>query len=98
MYQSVQQYLLRQFLSTCFCPYLCRIMLILDLFRKNILNIIPLYFKVGKESKGNSFNILTHHLTWRNGVSYEKSRGEKPLVHGKAGVPTYEPRRHSLTV
>jgi hypothetical protein len=98
MYQLAQQYLLRQLLSTCFSPYLCYIMLILDLFRKSILNIIPLYFKVGKEIKGNSFNILTHHITRRNGVSYEKSRGEKPLVHGKAGVPTYEPRRHFLTV
>jgi len=48
--------------------------------------------------KGNCFNIFSLHITGRNGVSYEKSRGEKPLVHGKAGVPTYEPRRHSLTV
>jgi hypothetical protein len=48
--------------------------------------------------KGNGFNILSHHITGRNGVSYETSPGEKPLVHGKAGVPTYEPRHHSLTV
>jgi hypothetical protein len=48
--------------------------------------------------KGNCFNILSHPITGRNGVSYEKSPGEKPLVHGKAGMPNYEPRRHSLTV
>jgi len=73
-------------------------MLILDLFRKNILNVISLYFEVGTEMKGISFNISFHHIIGRNGVSYEKSRGEKPLVHGKAVVPTYEPRCHSLTV
>jgi len=48
--------------------------------------------------KGICFNILSHQITGRNGVSYEKSRGEKPLVHGKAGVPTHEPGCHSLTV
>jgi len=48
--------------------------------------------------KGICFNILSHHITGRNVVSYEKARGEKRLVHDKAGVPTYEPRRHSLRV
>jgi len=48
--------------------------------------------------KGTCFNNFSHHIIGRNGVSYEKTRGEKSLVHVKAGVPTYEPRRHSLTV
>lgn len=48
--------------------------------------------------KGICFNILSHHITGRNGVSYEKSWSEKPLAHGKAGAPIYEPRPHSLTV
>lgn len=63
-------------LSTHFGPYLCHIMLILDLFRKNVRNTVPLYCEFGTEMKGICFNILSHHITGKNGVSYEKSRGE----------------------
>jgi hypothetical protein len=45
---------------------------------KRIINIIPLYFKIGRDvDRSDGY----HHITGRNGKSYEKFRGERPLFH-----------------